>query len=1404
METLRGIPKFLVVVIFIFHNSLFVNSLPRWISLQLQLMNPGRFRRRLLTRPDVGISWLAPMNCRRNNENILPWLPSASLWYRGGSDSYKKNMEPDYVPDIDDNLESESDVPSSSSRQQSLYTLTSDLIRKLDQGSLSISSFNEESLALRDLVTSRTEEYLFELQAAVEGHNTKLPHPRKLLHYLAPKVPAIRQSPDVNLRIHSSRSDVDPGVAACVISNLARACELYDKEMLHRASYHNHGNDERETHKSVAPEISTDRRFEQLVECVVSGVNIQKQKAEYIHRQMDNSPDVDLEEVLDEENLQVDDGLSLQDSCRAAWGISVLGAHHLDTMGGVKVKDLLLALSLRIRELLLIRLQLLRQDDILNQYREDAPTMTTEERLSEISGELANDVATAMWAFACVKACTGLRSPSLFETCCSILCQDPIELRRRAQEEANYDSGHPRIGSSDVIDRLARSEGSENGEDEHEELKPVAISSDKDILLSWLSPREVNTVLWALALHGSNTSLVDDEITLSDTASSLREAAYDRILEWLESDLKQMVSAISSPPIERSSKSTLEKTSAESVTLGVVDAATLLSLQENSVSSNIAAKAQAVPVENLDMYANTLVRSAGGVQEVKVVDAARLLASTNRQENINVETEVIVSPVSLADNSTIVFAEINEEIESIESKIETPRENPHFSPHDLATIAWSVTELRDPLKKQIVEMVIEIFAELSYDGLFLSGPDLSNLAWAVAKYEGRLHDAERFLIMRRIAEHIAQRLENRDVLLVFHPPEVGRVMWAMASVFSTHSIVPDDARQLGNLIRLASRGLQAASSNLSLFSTEDLVRIAWAFLELKQMNFSDLNPADVKALGQILATTEMSLTRWERGDRATDVPSSATHGDGSVFSSFFGRPRINLPILDLVMGGDEEDDSDGALGPYLERSRRPKLRDLSIDPSTLCKASCNFQRISAMHPYIKGGWTMTRVAIRLLSSKKGRLMRECSIHDIARLCEAAALSDVDGHGRELIIGLFARQVVTLLNDALDDENDPEFSMDVGLATASEVATLVWSLGELGVKILSAEELNSLGNKKMRLVSVHPFLLKIQLEELDLTSVHRLIRGLVMMKVDLQDKKITFQLLGRVGELLTGIQNGEELCDLATSISVLKRALTGASILGKEDNKQWKSSESDHSSAEHMSSSIEHEGVNEVKSMCSKDSLGTAIDGVLDSIATIGKNMSSQLTAAQVRRILEVYSLLPYQADEMVDVLAEEIYTRLSVLEDLAENRTLDTLLVEAKEKASVVKSTLYEQGDKSLLDSIKNGFMSLFGPNNEEQKEEEADERKGVTEKIASMIQSSISTTSQAVDRATTEECALLTTLDKVLKTLREEALFELGQSLELIENYRRIEFTTGNRRSRYDRDRRNDIAKRVLSRLFP
>jgi hypothetical protein len=1335
---------------------------------------------------------------------------------------------------------------------------TSDIILELDRRS-SVSG-NEESLALRELITTRTSEYVYELQGEADYYSeqiengtkvkVKLPHPRRLLHSLAKKVPAIKQSPDVNLRIHSSRADIDPGVAACIIGRLAFACEQYEQVQKRLTNeYYDDTNDDDDNAdesdddntktkgkpESAAARLTTDRRFEQLVECVLSGVNIKKRKAEFLERQISKSTDeitTDIEEVLDEEANCFDEGLNIRDACRAAWGIAILGAHYLDTLGGVKINDLLLALSLRIRELLLARLQLLRQGDILSSgygmYYQDygdsseqTRLVTTEERLNELAEELAEDAASAMWAFGCVKACTGMKSVPLFEACCSILCQDPVDLRRRAQEaEYEPEKNLETIGSSDIVDRLAISAAAEateeqqqqqefahhkNGKRASEVQRNDESSSpidEKNAFIDWLSPVEVTDMLWALALHGSNaTSSKDkDEVTLSETALTLRETAYDRLVEWLDEDL----SYEDEEQLEQeSSAANIKSSENEEVTVvEVVDAAVLLASEEepSSASSGSASpmksldyseELDSVPTESMPMKTSAVVTNDLNTQEVEVVDAAKLLASMDgdSDEAVEVETEVMVAPTSVIDGNSVGI-----DVDSSKSarKTKTTR---IFSVHDLASIAWSVTELRDPLRIRIVGDIIELLWRLGPNGISgLSGTDLSNLAWAIARYEGENHDAYSLSITRWIADQALQRTGKYPLLLIFQPPELGRIMWAIACTASTHASALEDATgHETSSFFLTKRALQVVSENLTLFSTETLVRIAWAHLEINESNLSELNSFEAMALGKILAAAEHSLHRWERVDSTKDIASVDSHVESPLFSSFFGRPRINLPILEQAIN-DDDDEDDVVLAP-LGRAQRPKLRDLMIDPSTLCKAACGFQRLSKVNPYIKGGWTFTRVAVRLLSSKNARLMKECSIHDIVRLCEAAVLSDVDGHGRELIIGLFARQVVKVLNEVLEDGSRHDTSIDIETASSTEISTLLWTLGEMGVKYSPGKQPSG---KKMRLAFAEPLLRRIRVKSLDQMTLERLTRGLVLMKMTSKQESFLLEVLTRISQMVPNASSGSELCNLAEIIGLLKEASKSSSPKPKESSNEDGESEladkGDDSTP--PPEDIQHQ-------------IATISDQMLNSIATLAIDRSKTLTANEIRRLLEVYSLLPFQADATIACLSDEVINRLSAFQDLRKDRTLVTLLTDASKKSSIVRGSLFDDSNTSIFGSIRNRFLSIFRSSNNNNDDDEVinqidDEGTKLTEEIASVIQDSISATLDATDRAKADQSALQLSLDKVIQTLEEGASFELGRSLELIDNYHRTEFATGERRSRYDKDRKNYIAKRVLSRHLP
>ena len=259
-------------------------------------------------------------------------------------------------------------------------------------------------------------------------------------------------------------------------------------------------------------------------------------------------------------------------------------------------------------------------------------------------------------------------------------------------------------------------------------------------------------------------------------------------------------------------------------------------------------------------------------------------------------------------------------------------------------------------------------------------------------------------------------------------------------------------------------------------------RIVWAFLALTNQDRVPNRPsvAEALALGRILTTIETSLSQWENGKTSPlkDATTASNKEEATRFASFFGRTRFLVPFIDQRL-----DDYSEETGDQEEKSRLPLLRDLAIDPLTLCKVACCFERLAVSHEGARASETLTRVALRLLTSRNGRLMRECRIGDLVRLCEAAAHTHASTM-REMI-SHFTRRVVFHLNGP--GENS------LSRLGPSEIATLVWALGELGVKYTPDKEDASVAHRRLHLISRLPLLDRDQLMVLSNERSAKLVR-----------------------------------------------------------------------------------------------------------------------------------------------------------------------------------------------------------------------------------------------------------------------------------------------------------------------
>ena len=213
-----------------------------------------------------------------------------------------------------------------------------------------------------------------------------------------------------------------------------------------------------------------------------------------------------------------------------------------------------------------------------------------------------------------------------------------------------------------------------------------------------------------------------------------------------------------------------------------------------------------------------------------------------------------------------------------------------------------------------------------------------------------------------------------------------------------------------------------------------------------------------------------------------------------MFSSFFGKSRTG--ILEQIIS--EHDASEEADTRILDgKSHRPLLKDLTVDPATLCKAACVFEKLRQQHPAWECGWSLTRVTLRLLASREAKLMRECSFSDLVLICEAAALVDARSLDRESTIGLFAHRAVQVMNELLESRQDTGGSSFSLLHDTSpkSICTMIWSLGSLGAKWMDAAEENDtrLAYKKMRVISWSPLLTLAEVDQLDPRSTSKLVR-----------------------------------------------------------------------------------------------------------------------------------------------------------------------------------------------------------------------------------------------------------------------------------------------------------------------
>ena len=654
-----------------------------------------------------------------------------------------------------------------------------------------------ESLELRKLFMNRISDFLEELETDPKSAGT--PNDR-LLQYFAPKIPAIKHMPQISLRVQSGRSDMDPGVAAALIGALAHAQEVFD-----RWDRHQEVGEKEETRRKRRKRgfrvslddnnIVRERRFEQLVECMLCGLDTTLSR-ETLAQEGPEAQPLQVQDLLDNEDVRsasTQAGLSIRDACRGAWGLAVLGVHRNKSIGEVEVCDVFSSLANRVQLLLLARLEALRKGELL--LRKQSPEfskISVDERISSMGKEIAEEASIALWAFGCVYACTGLLYSRLTEVCIYILSQNPIELRRKAQDPLNVESTG--IGTSDVVNRLEMAETEVSAEETNDITQEGSCYIEECVLLCRLSPQEVIDVMWSLALYDRGDK---DGENLSGTTSFFVEQAFDYFIHILHVESQriidiQLVNNVDETLTDVSDTASFQRRRAE---------------QQHANNSSVQSAE-----ENPSQSRERKILDVSSMEEIEVVSASELLQKD----------------AAVVDKETMetFCAEDDEPKLRIETLVRSGLQD--MSTHDLCSIAWIVTELRDSRCSTVVRHLADIFLALGKESVYsLDSSDLANLAWALARSELRKEKHTYTPLLEWISESALACMEGAEAtpqasdLLLFHfqPPELSRLLWSIATFLDPSLLVSQGAPK-----DLSALALRAAVANRSVFGTEDLVR----------------------------------------------------------------------------------------------------------------------------------------------------------------------------------------------------------------------------------------------------------------------------------------------------------------------------------------------------------------------------------------------------------------------------------------------------------------------------------------------------------------------------------------------------------------------------------------------------
>ena len=303
---------------------------------------------------------------------------------------------------------------------------------------------------------------------------------------------------------------------------------------------------------------------------------------------------------------------------------------------------------------------------------------------------------------------------------------------------------------------------------------------------------------------------------------------------------------------------------------------------------------------------------------------------------------------------------------------------------------------------------------------------------------------------------------------------------------------------------------------------------------------------------------------------------------------------------------------------------------------------------------------------------------------------------------------------------------------------------------------------------------------------------------------------------------------ENLCNLAQSIVKLRCQL---------ENLRMKRKAADSKADDHESSSQQSENgrggssleeapkadkemmtkvVSEIRQRhdASVDELFESCTEMLSLIARTARDILPKFQAMELHSLLQSFAMIPFQVDQFVEDVEQEVQQRLDLMMDSTSTvkdgkdvidlvRNTANLASEASESmASLLSSNKSTDG---LLKTGMKTLLELTSISPKEKKDNDVDNDKSILDwtEAETKVQQTVTAASTAMNRFHELSRQSGTDLHSMIHNFENGVIVDLGRCLELIAGYKRYDFHSHRRQSRFDDSRRKVVTNRLLGRLF-